>query len=161
MSLAFIRDSRFARKVGRIDILGLLLLILAVGSLQTMLERGEHNDWFASREIVVYAVVCVVSLIAFVWHERSTHHPVVNLRVFKNRTFFAGIVFALALGACLYATVFVFPVYLQNLLGFTANQTGLVLLPGAIASAVTMAVMGRFRGRVDPRRLIVVGVSLF
>src|SRR3989454_5702556 len=133
MSLTFIGDSRFAQRVRRIDWVGLLLLIVGVGTLQTMLERGERNDWFASREIVIYGVVCALSLGTFVWHELTTEQPVVNLRIFRNTTFFAGIVFALSLGSCLYATVFVFPVYLQILLGFTANQTGLVILPGAIA----------------------------
>src|SRR5437773_3843774 len=90
MSLAFIGNSRFARRVASIDWVGLALLVGSVGTLQTMLEAGEASDWFASREIVTYAVVCVVSLVAFIWHELDTEHPAGNLRIFRNRTFFAG-----------------------------------------------------------------------
>src|SRR5678815_4578150 len=73
----------------------------------------------------------------------------------------AGVILGGVLGVCLYATVFVLPVYLQSLLGFTANQTGLVILPGALASAVTMAVMSRTVGRFDPRITVTAGVLLF
>jgi DHA2 family multidrug resistance protein len=161
LTLAFIRDSRFAQKVQAVDWLGLGLLILGIGCLQTMLERGERLDWFDSREVLALAVVSGVSLVGFVWHELHTAHPIVDLRILKNRQFTAGITFAAMLGCCLYATVFVLPVYLQTLLGFTAEQTGFVILPGALASAFTMAVMGRAGGKVDARLLVVAGVGIF
>jgi DHA2 family multidrug resistance protein len=161
MTLAYLKDSRFAQKVTRVDWIGLGLLALGIGTLQMMLERGERLDWFASREIVTYTVVSAVSLATFVWHELSTDHPVVDLRILKSAQFAAGFVFGGLLGLCLYATVFVLPVYLQSLLGYSANQTGLVILPGAIASAITMGVMGRFRGRFDGRISVVVGVGIF
>ncbi len=161
LSLGFLSDSRHQTRAGRVDWLGLLLLALGIGTLQTMLERGEHLDWFASREVVAYAVISATSLIAFVWHELRVEHPVVDLRILKNRQLTAGILFGGMLGLCLYATVFVLPVYLQNLQGFSANQTGLVILPGAIASAVVMGIMGRLRGRFDERLSVLVGVGIF
>jgi DHA2 family multidrug resistance protein len=161
MTLSFVRDSRFARKVERVDWLGLGLLIAGIGCLQTLLERGESQDWFDSREIVFYAAVSAVSLAWFVWHELRTEHPIVDLRILKNRQLAAGITFAAMLGCCLYATVFVLPVYLQTLLGFTAEQTGFVILPGALASAFTMAVMGRMGAKVDGRVSVLVGVGVF
>src|SRR5206468_12289139 len=90
-----------------------------------------------------------------------TKHPVIDLRILKNPSFAAGVTFAGALGACLYATIFVLPVYLQQILGFTANQTGLVILPGALASAFTMAFVGRLQERVNPRLLVAFGASMF
>src|SRR5438552_16638790 len=125
-----------------------------------MLERGERLDWFESREVTMYAVISAVSLVAFVWYELTTAHPVVDLRILKSRQLAVGVLFGLVLGVCLYATVFVLPVYLQNLQGFTAEQTGFVILPGALASAFTMASMGRFTGEFDARLSILAGVSL-
>lgn len=161
MTLAFIRDSRFAQKVARVDWLGLGLLVAGIGCLQTMLERGEQKDWFDSREIVAYAAVSAVSLVLLVWHELRTEHPIIDLRVLKNRQLAAGVAFAAMLGCCLYATVFVLPVYLQTLLGFSAEQTGFVILPGALASAFTMAVMGRLGAKWDGRVLVILGVAIF
>jgi DHA2 family multidrug resistance protein len=161
LTLAYLRDSRFAQKISRVDWPGLALLALGVGTLQTMLERGERLDWFSSREIVLYAIVSASSLAAFVWHELTTDQPVVDLRILKSKQLAAGVAFGGMLGVCLYATIFVLPVYLQALQGFTANQTGLVILPGALASAVTMGVMSRQVGRFDARISIVIGVSIF
>jgi DHA2 family multidrug resistance protein len=161
LTLTFIRDSAWARKVEAVDWTGLVLLILGIGCLQTMLERGESQDWFSSAEVTTYAVVSAVSLVAFVWHELRTAHPIVELRILKNRQFAAGVTFASMLGLCLYATVFVLPVYLQTLLGFTAEQTGFVILPGALASAFTMAMMGRFGSKADGRVLVIAGTAVF
>src|SRR5439155_146063 len=85
----------------------------------------------------------------------------VDLRILKSRQLAVGVVFGLVLGVCLYATVFVLPVYLQNVRQFTANQTGLVILPGALASAFTMAFMGRLQGKFDGRLSIAAGVGIF
>jgi DHA2 family multidrug resistance protein len=161
LSLTFIQDSLHAVRTAKVDYIGLVLLAVGVGTLQTMLERGERLDWFASAEVMRYAVISAVSLVGFVWHELTTEHPVVDLRILKSRQLAVGVVFGLVLGVCLYATVFVLPVYLQNLQHFTAKQTGFVILPGALASAFTMAVMGRFQGKFDGRLSILAGVGLF
>src|SRR5207237_3212737 len=102
-----------------------------------------------------------VSLITFIWHELRTEQPVVDLRILKSRQLAVGVLFGLVLGVCLYATVFVLPVYLQNIRNFTANQTGLVILPGALASAFPMAFMGRLQGKFDGRLSIAAGIGIF
>jgi DHA2 family multidrug resistance protein len=137
------------------------LLILGIGALQVLLERGEAHDWFESREIIGETVVAGVAIVAFLWHEWTTTHPVVNLRILKNRQLFAGTAFGLVLGFGLYASVFALPVFLQTDLGYSAWDTGLVILPGAIAAAITMAVAGRLSGKVDARLMILVGALLF
>src|SRR5260370_35753474 len=126
-----------------------------------MCERGERLDWVTSREVVPYAGISAACLSAFVWHELTTEYPVVDLRILKSRQLAVGVVFGLVLGVCLYATIFVLPVYLQNLQNFTAEQTGFVILPGALASAFTMASMGRFTGKFDARLSILAGVRIF
>jgi DHA2 family multidrug resistance protein len=161
LSTTYIGDSRHAQKVGRVDIPGLVLLVLGIGALQTLLERGERLDWFASRQIVALALVSGISLLALIWHELHTKDPVIDLSVLKSGQLAAGMAFGGILGVCLYATVFVLPVYLQALQGFTANQTGMVILPGALASAFVMGFIGRFRGHYDPRLAILLGVSIF
>jgi MFS transporter, DHA2 family, multidrug resistance protein len=144
-----------------VDWVGLGLLILGIGSLQIMLERGESKDWFETREIVVECILAGIGLGLFVWHELRTSIPIVNLRILKNRQLAAGVTFASVMGFALYASVFALPVFLQNLLGYAAWDSGRVILPGAIASAFTMALMGRLGQRVDARVLIPIGVLLF
>ena len=161
LTLSFINDSAHQERVSRVDWLGLALLAVGIGSLQTMLERGERLDWFASGEVRLLGIASATALIAFIWHELRAAHPIVDLRILKSRQLAVGVLFGLILGVCLYATVFVLPVYLQNIQHFTANQTGLVILPGAIASAVTMGFMGRLQGRIDGRLSIAAGVMIF
>ena len=96
-----------------------------------------------------------------IYHELTTDEPVINFRVLKSRQLATGVAMASLLGFALFGSVFVLPVFLQGLHGFTANQTGLVILPGAIASAFTMAILGRFASRFDARPLIVTGVAGF
>src|SRR3989441_10071233 len=161
LTLSFITDSRYQQRAGRIDFVGLGLLAVGVVALQTMLERGGRRDWWASGQGRLLAITSALSLITFIWHALRTEHPGVDLRILKSRQLAVGVVFGLVLGICLYATVFVLPVYLQNIRNFTANQTGLVILPGALASAFTMAVMGRTTGKFDARLSITAGVGIF
>ncbi len=106
-------------------------------------------------------MVSVTSLVVFIWHELVPEHPIVDLRILQSRQLALGVLFGSTLGICLYATIFVLPVYLQSVQGFTAEQTGFVILPGAPASAFTMAFIGRLQGRFDGRISILVGVGLF
>ncbi len=145
----------------RVDWLGLAFLILGIGALQILLERGESKDWFESREILTEAIAAGIGLVGFVWHELRTENPIVDLRILKNRQLAGGVGFAVVLGFALYASVFALPVFLQNLLGYSAWDTGRVILPGAIAAAVTMALMGRLSARYDARALVTIGVALF
>ena len=144
-----------------VDWLGLALLILCIGALQILLERGESKDWFESREIIVETILAGLGVVAFIWHELTTPNPIVNLRILRNRQLAGGVAFAVILGFALYSSVFALPVFLQNLLGYSAWDTGRVILPGAIASAFTMALMGRLSGRLDARLLVSTGVLLF
>ena len=161
LTLSFINDSLHQERAESVDWLGLGLLAIGVGSLQIMLERGERLDWWASSQIRLLAIASVVSLVTFIWHELRTEHPVVDLRILKSRQLAVGVLFGLVLGVCLYATVFVLPVYLQTIRNFTANQTGLVILPGALASAFTMGFMGRLQGKFDGRLSIAAGIGIF
>ncbi|MEO6527366.1 MAG: DHA2 family efflux MFS transporter permease subunit [Gemmatimonadaceae bacterium] len=157
----YVKDSEHQERSLTIDSAGILLLAICVGSLQWMLERGERLDWFDSRFVTVLALTSVTSFVLLIWRELTIEEPVINLRVLFNRQLAAGTVMAVFLGLALYGSVFVLPVFLQQLHGFTANQTGMVILPGAIAAAVTMAVVGRNAARLDARVTVPMGAGLF
>jgi DHA2 family multidrug resistance protein len=153
----YVRNSEFVAKITSVDWIGIGLLAVAVSSLQWMLERGERFDWWESRFVTTLAVVSATSFVLLIWHEMTTPEPVINFRVLKSRQLATGVAMASLLGFALFGSVFVLPVFLQGLHGFTANQTGLVILPGAIMSAFTMAVLGRFASKFDARPLITLG----
>ena len=161
MVWTYVHDSEHQERAGTIDGTGILLLALCVGSLQWMLERGERYDWFESRFVTVLAITSVTSFALLLWRELTIDEPVINFRVLLNRQLAAGVMIAAFLGFALYGSVFVLPVFLQGLHGWTANQTGLVILPGALASAFTMAFVGRNAARLDARVTVPIGASMF
>jgi DHA2 family multidrug resistance protein len=146
---------------GGMDWLGLALLIVGIGALQVLLERGESKGWFDSNEITVLTALAVLGLVGFVWHELRTAHPIVDLRVLRSRQLAIGVIFSSVMGFALYASVFALPVFMQTILHYDAWETGKAIFPGAVGSAIMMALMGRLSGKVDPRLLITLGVGLF
>ena len=161
MVISYVRDSEHQERASTIDGTGIFLLALCVGALQWMLERGERFDWFESRFITVLAVTFAVSGVLLVWRELTIDEPIINFRILRSRQLSAGVGYAAALGLSLYGGIFVLPIFLQQLHGLSASQTGFLLLPGAIASAFVMAMMSRLRGRIDARYTITVGAFAF
>ena len=162
MTLAFIRDPAYLKRDrSPIDYAGLALLTAGVASLQYVLERGQREDWFSSSTIVVLTIVSIVSLVVFCVKEWYDPRPLVDLHVFKSRAFSAGSVIGIVTGFGLFGTALVLPLFLQNVLGFTATETGFVLLPGAIATALSMPIASRLVAKVDGRALIAFGMLLF
>ena len=159
LTVTYVKDAAHQERADKIDYPGIILLTLCVGSLQWMLERGERYDWWDSRFVTVLGLTALFSGIALIWHELTTDEPVINFRIWKSRQLTAGVTFGLLLGFALYGSVFILPVFLQQLLQMTAWQTGKIILPGAIASAVTMAVVGRNAMRLDARYTVIVGAS--
>lgn len=152
---------------GDVDWLGIGLLTAGIGSLQYVLEEGNSKDWFDDTLIFRLAIIAALSLSAMFWwelHPRNTH-PVVNFRVLKNKTLSAGLFLFVALGFGLYGGIFLFPLFAQGILHFTPTETGLVMLPGGIATGVSALICGALlNGRnpkADPRVLIALGVALF
>jgi DHA2 family multidrug resistance protein len=155
------------RQRGRVDWWGIGLLTAGIGSLQWVLEEGNSKDWFSDIWIVRFAVIAGVCLLLMLWWELSSRNPnpIVNFRVLKNRDLAASIFLFVALGFGLYGGVFIFPLFTQSLLHFTPTETGLALMPGGIATAVTALICGLLlngaRPLFDPRVLIAIGVALF
>lgn len=153
----FVRESPRFEKGKPIDWWGILLLASGVGSLQVVLEKGETEDWFSTPYIAVLTVTTILSGIGFIWRELSTDHPVVNFKILKNRSFAVGILTSFSLGFALYGSVFIFPVFCQNLLGFTALQTGLILLPSGVATIIMMPFVGMMLKRGIPAQFMATG----
>ena len=163
LTLMFVPDSKFGTRASNVDGFGFLLLAVGIGCLQTMLERGERLNWFESREILAYAFFSITALLLFVRQELRHPHPIVQLRILRDRQFAACMIFGFLLGTALYGTVFILPVYMQTLLGFTAWDSGMVVMPGAVASAVGMVVAGQLmdKTRLDLRIYPVFGALIF
>ena len=159
--LTYVRDALHQRRSKTVDALGIALLAICIGSLQWMLERGERNDWFDSRFIVALCAISAISGVLLVWRELTAEEPVINFRVLRSRQLTAGVGFAAALGIAIYGSVFVLPIFLQSLHGMTAWQTGKIILPGALAAAVTMGIVGRNANRIDARITVTIGTLLF
>ena len=147
---------------GRIDWLGIILLTIGIGSLQTVLERGETDDWFAANYIILLSVTAAIALTAFVLWELHVPHPVVNLRVLKSKSLFIASILTFVSGLGLFTTIYLTPVFAQRLLGFTPTQTGLLLLPGSIIALGALILTGKLLQKgVSPPTIIAVGFLLF
>ncbi len=158
MTIIFLpRDTKSELDHSRVDWWGIGLLTVALACFQTMLEEGQQEDWFSSDFIITMTVGAVVGGALFIWRELSIDRPAVDLRVLRHRSLAAGSAYSLVLGMGLYGVMFAVPIFVQNYLHFTATQSGMLLMPGALASAVTMIVMGKISGKADPRVLIACG----
>src|SRR6185369_2647465 len=161
MVAIYVHDSPHLQKASSIDYWGIGLLAVCVGSLQYLVEHGEREDWFQSRLIIILGIVGAVTAIALVWRELTVDEPVIDFRVLRHRDVWIGVVIGIVFGVGLFGSVFVLPIFLQNLLRMTAWQTGMVILPGALMTAVSMAVTGRIGGKFDARILITLGTLCF
>jgi len=157
----FIEDPPYlVREKGYIDWPGLGLLVVGLGSLQLMLEEGEKNDWFQSSFIVRLGALAAVGLMLFVWRELTTERPAVNLRILRNLSFSSATALGGVLGLALNGSLFLLPVFLQNLIGFNAMQSGITMMPRSLAMAVLMPIGGRFYNRLGPRVLVGSGLLI-
>jgi DHA2 family multidrug resistance protein len=158
----FIDDPPYIRRGAlRLDLLGLGILAVGMGSLQIMLDKGQEEDWFSSRLIVTLAVLAVVGLTAFVIRELSVPQPLVRFGLLRNRTFSAGVLMVWMLGFVIYGTLVLLPLFMQTLLGWTAQTAGLWTSPRGIGTAIFMPFVGWMLGkRVDARWLLVIGFSV-
>ena len=162
MTMAFIPNPKYIEKPkAGIDWPGLGLLAVGLASLQYVLERGEREDWFSSNTIVILSIVSAVTLIIFVYKMLRDRHPLVQLRVFRWRSFAIGNILGVISGFGLFGTSLILPLFFQTMLNFTAFDTGLALLPGALSTAVSMMIVGRLLNRIDTRASIAFGFIIF
>jgi DHA2 family multidrug resistance protein len=144
-----------------IDGVGLGLLVVWVGSMQIMLDKGKELDWFGSTQIVVLAILAVVGFLLFLVWELTDEHPVVDLRLFAGRNFSVGTVTMAAAYALFFGNIVLLPLWLQQWMGYTATDAGWVLAPVGLLAIILSPVIGRLVGRVDPRPIVTAAFLLF
>jgi DHA2 family multidrug resistance protein len=154
------------KRVGPIDGVGLGLIAVGLGALEYVLDKGQEDDWFHSHTIVFFATVAAICLVTFVVWEWRQEHPVVEVQMFRNRTFAVSSLMMLVLGMALYGSTVLLPQYVQVWMGYSAQDAGMVLSPGGFVVILLLPLVGRLISKVDARYLIafgflVVSISLF
>ncbi len=163
LSLSFIKNSREKFKTGHFDWLAFVLLVAAIFSIQTVLENGEREDWFSTTYITALTVVSILAAIFFIWRQLTTESPILDLKLLKYYRFSTRIFFAFMRGFGQYASIFIIPVFCEEILGYTAEQTGWLLMPGSIAAGLAMPVVGRLMKikKLSPILLAATGFVLY
>jgi DHA2 family multidrug resistance protein len=159
----YLRDAPYKNESDIVDWLGIASLAVGLGCLQYALEEGQRYDWFSDPTILKISIIALVSLVFFiVWelHPRNGA-PIVDLRVLKDRGLAVGVSLNLLLGFALYSAAFLFPVFVQGVLGFTPTESGLSLMPGGILTAVAVMISGQLIQRgMQPRNLVLFGLPI-
>ena len=164
LTLQFVRSPKYAEKksVSEVDWAGIGFLATAVGSLQYVLERGQEDDWFNSTTITTLAVVSFFSFFFFIWRELTAKNPIVELRVLKNGNLRVGTILSFILGFGLYGSTFIIPLYTQSSLGWTAQQSGALMVPAALTTAFMMPLIGQLLQRgIKQQYLVALGMLIF
>ena len=148
------------RRSFSIDYIGLGLLALGLGALQVVLDKGQRDDWFDSHFIVILTTIAVAALVAVIFWEWYHDHPIIDLRLFRDRSFATANMLMFSLGFVLWGTTLLIPLFVQTLMGYPAEQAGLVLMPGGLVIIALLPLVGRMLARTDPRRMMVFGLCL-
>jgi DHA2 family multidrug resistance protein len=159
MTQAFVFDPPYIRRSeGRIDFWGMGLLVVGIGALQVLLDKGQTEDWFESHFIVLMAVLAIGGIVGLIIRELRAEHPIVDLRVFKNRTYATGTFLMTVLGFVLYGSTVLLPLLMQTLLGYSAFDAGVATLPRGLASFLAMPLIGILISKMEPRKMLAAGM---
>src|SRR2546427_657597 len=159
MTKLFIFDPPYLRTESRkIDYWGIGMLAVGIGALQIVLDKGQEEDWFSSHWILALALVSLAALAAFIVYELLIEHPVVDLRVFKVRTYSTGVFLMTLVGFVLYGSLVLLPIFLQTLLGYPALQAGFAMAPRGVGSFLAMPIVGAIMAKFDARKLLAIGL---
>ncbi|MBU6410720.1 MAG: DHA2 family efflux MFS transporter permease subunit [Verrucomicrobia bacterium] len=159
----FIHDPHWIRNArpARLDVIGLSFMSLWLGCQEVLLDKGQEDDWSGSHFIVLMAALAVVGLIIFIARELTVEKPFVDLRVLKNYNFSLGSVLMFFAGVTLYSLTAVIPLFLQTLMGYTALESGLAMIPRGIGALIAMPLAGRLVGKIQGRYLVAGGFLSF
>ena len=148
----------------KIDYTGFLFTALGFGCLEVVLDKGQEDDWFGSHFIVAFTIICIASIAALIvwelWQIRKGHKPVIELRLFRSRTFALSFLMMFILGIALYGTTILIPQMLQTIMGYTATDAGKTLSLGGIATLICMPIVGILIAKVDARYLLAFGFAI-
>jgi DHA2 family multidrug resistance protein len=159
MAARVIEEPGFSPAKEPIDLPGIALLTVGLATLQYVLEEGNRDGWFESKTICVLGAISVIALISFVVHALETRHPIADLRIFKNRTYSAATGVNFLVGLALFSGNFLFSLFCGAVMHYNALQIGRVFLVSGLVSIPMLPFVGKFFGRLDPRPLLIVGVT--
>ncbi|GGK25904.1 MFS transporter [Yeosuana aromativorans] len=159
LTFIYVRSPKYGKKLraNQVDWIGIVLLATFIGSLQFVLEHGQQDDWFNNGLIVALSVASLFGLILFIWREMTYEHPIVNLRVLKDGNLRIGTIMTFIMGFGLYGSTFIIPIYTQSVLGFTATDAGLLLIPSSITTGIMMPFIGKMLQNGVPQKYLVTG----
>jgi DHA2 family multidrug resistance protein len=159
MTKMFIFDPPYLRQENRgIDYWGIGLLAVSIAALQILLDKGQEADWFASNWMTALAIISAAGFVVLIIHELTTEHPVVDLRVFKHRSYAVGVFLMTVVGFVLYGSMVLLPIMLQTLLAYPPLQAGIAMAPRGIGSFFMMPITGLMTGKFDARKLLTCGL---
>src|SRR5437899_2396951 len=159
MTKMFIFDPPYIRRsANKIDTWGIGMLAVGIGSLQIVLDKGQQEDWFSSTWITWTMVLALVMLFTFITWELYTKSPVINLRIFTERTYATGVFLMTTLGFVLYGSLVLLPLFLQTVLAYPAVQAGIAMSPRGLGSFIAMPIVGLLVAKSDPRKLLGIGL---
>ena len=164
LTLTYVKSPKYGEKLkaNQVDWWGIVFLTAFIGSLQFVLEHGQQDDWFENQTIVVLSVVSFVGLLLFIWRELVYKYPIVNLRVLNDSNLKIGVILCFILGFGLYGSTFVIPIYTQAILGWTATDAGLLLIPSSIMTGIMMPIIGKLIQKGIPQTyMVALGFSIF
>lgn len=161
MIKSYVFDPPYIRRgAGGIDYWGIGLLAVGIGTLQVVLDKGQQEDWFGSDFITSLTFIAIAGLVAFIVRELIIDHPVVDLRVFRDRTFSTGTIVMTVLGFVLYGSLVLLPIWLQTLLGYPSLEAGMAMAPRGIGAFIAMPLVGNFLGKYDARKFLASGLVI-
>ena len=157
LTITFVKSPKYGEKLkaNQVDWWGIVFLASFIGSLQFVLEHGQQDDWFNNNLIVFLSCVSVFGLLAFIWRESTYKYPIVNLSVLKDSNLRIGTIMTFILGFGLYGSTLIIPIYTQSVLGWTATDAGLLLIPGSITTAIMMPFIGKMIQKGVPQGYMV------
>jgi MFS transporter, DHA2 family, multidrug resistance protein len=164
LTLTFVRSPKYGEKLkaNQVDWWGIVFLSAFIGSLQFVLEHGQQDDWFDNTTIIILSIVSFTGLLAFIWRELTYKYPIVNLSVLKDGNLRIGILMGFILGFGLYGSTLIIPIYTQQILGWTALDAGMLLIPGSVTTALLMPFVGKMIQKGVPQSyMIAVGFLVF
>ncbi|MGJ1320241.1 MDR family MFS transporter [Sphingobacterium spiritivorum] len=164
LTLSFVRSPKYGKKqsASEVDWWGVVFLIMFIGSLQYVLEHGQQDDWFENRTIVTLSILSFFGLFFFIWRELTYKNPIVNLRVLKDKNLQVGTIMSFILGFGLFGSTFIIPIYTQSILGWSATDAGLLLIPSSIMTGLMMPFIGKMiQAGLPQKYMVAVGLCIF
>lgn len=164
LTIIFVKSPKYGEKsaMSDVDWLGIALLAIAVGSLQYVLEKGQDDDWFSSKTILTLTIASFFGFFFFIWRQLTFRNPIVELRVLKNGNLRVGTILSFIMGFGLYGSTFIIPLYTQTTLGWTAQQSGMLMVPAALTTAFMMPIIGQLLQKgAKHQYMVALGMLIF